>query len=259
MRYLIVGLLMLSGALLSACQTGIPGESDFSGHEAYNPKAAQINVRLGLSYLQVKSMQRAKRKLIRALEQDPKSAQANGAMAYYLEVTENKPRAEAYYRKAIKLADEKGAALNNYGAFLCRQKQQAKAEQYFMRAVQVPTFVRSSEAYENAGLCALETPNLAKAQRYFKMAVAQDPKRRTSLYELTHIAVQQHRFALAKQTLKQYSQLGALDLAGAKLGLIIARKLGDPDQAATYAMMIQRIKSQAKAKAAKLDHATKEV
>ena len=50
-------------------------------------KAAQLNVQLGLGYLQRQNVERAKTRLLKALEQAPNSPIALDAMAYYLEVT----------------------------------------------------------------------------------------------------------------------------------------------------------------------------
>lgn len=253
MRYQRLITIVTIFLFLSACQSSGSHEPDDSSQTQHNPAAAAFNVQLGLSYLNEKLMERSKHKLLKALEQDPNSATTNGAMAYYLEVTANIPQADAYYRKAISFAEDKGPALNNYGGFLCRQKQYQNAEQYFLRAVAVPTYVRSSEAYENAGLCELKLPNIAKAKQYFQRALEQDPKRSSSLYELARLALEENQLTLAKQYLNQYSQSGELDLTGAELGLKIARRVGESDQAATYVMMIQKFKQQAKATADQQD------
>src|SRR5690242_7983555 len=84
-------------------------------------KAASYNVQLGLGYLKQGDRPRAKKKLLTALEQEPTSADVNSAMAYYFEQTGEQNQAEKYYLKAITLSGNKGAQLNNYGAFLCRQ------------------------------------------------------------------------------------------------------------------------------------------
>jgi type IV pilus assembly protein PilF len=117
-----------------------------------NHNAAEINSRLGLYYLSKGNMDSAKEKLLTALKDDPKSVTANDSMAYFLEITNDPKNAEKYYLNAIKIAENKGAACNNYGTFLYRQHRFSEALQYFTLAINDPTYVSSEKAKENARL-----------------------------------------------------------------------------------------------------------
>jgi len=164
-----IGMLFLT-LILNACQTQSVVPNPF-----YNPEAAAYNVQLGLSYLSQGNRQRAKEKLLKGLKQDPGSPSANDAMAYYLEITGDKENARKYYEKAMFLAHGKGASLNDYGAFLCRQGQYEDAEKYFKRAANDPDYINTALAYENAGFCALAKPDKTLAKYYFEKALMQDP------------------------------------------------------------------------------------
>lgn len=170
---------------------------------------AKINTRLGLAYLERHDMQRAKQKLLLALEQGPEVPEAWYSMAYLLEATGNKEQAGHYYLKAIHLAPERGDALNNYGTFLCRSGAYQAAVQQFLKAVQDPNYLELAAAYENAGLCSMKIPNANAAMQYFKKALAEDPKRSTSLIELAELNYQQKNYALSRYELDQYLQLAA--------------------------------------------------
>ena len=112
-------ILVLSSVLLFGCQSQPQAVSTYAPPSHKNlPKAASINAQLGLAYMQRGNNRRAKQKLVIALKQDPKSATVNDSMAYYLEMTGSVAEADAYYRRALKLASGKGAPLNNYGAYL---------------------------------------------------------------------------------------------------------------------------------------------
>lgn len=165
---------------------------DISSQNHHNPKASAYNVQLGLAYLQQGNQQRAKQKLLTAIEEAPESASANDALAYYFENVQNITEAENYYQRAIQLSHQSGAALNNYGAFLCRQKQYKRANEYFLNAIRDSSYLNTGLAYENAGLCAVAQKNTIKAKHYFQMALAQDPHLEQSLYELAQIASQNH-------------------------------------------------------------------
>lgn len=187
---------------LVACQKGDP-ERDEIDIKARNNKASEINTQLGLSYLNQGDVQRAKRKLLTALEQAPKSPDVNGAVAYYFEKTGEKSKANEFYHKALSFSNNKGPQLNNYGAFLCRQGHYQQAESFFINATKDTHYVNTAGAFENAGLCALAVPNIAKAEFYFKKALEQDPKRQKSMIELMKITFNKKNY---KETVKMASQ-----------------------------------------------------
>src|SRR5207248_325221 len=120
----------------------------------YDPvAAAKTNARLGLVYLQKGLYPASKERLLTSIQEDPKIAAGWYSMAYYLEKTGNLQQAEKYYRKAIEVEPHSGAALNNYGTFLCRTHQYQAAIAEFIKAAHERTYLDSAGAYENAGTC----------------------------------------------------------------------------------------------------------
>src|SRR5262249_38232913 len=146
-------------------------------------------------------------KLLLAMKQDPHSSLAVGAMAYYWEVTGNNLLADQYYRKAIVLNPSSGRAQNNYGVFLCRNKQYKKSEKYLLAAANDVKYVQTAASFENAGLCALGIPDDNRAITYFKKALAEDPNRPTSYYELAKLYKKHKMFSLAQQYYNRYKMI----------------------------------------------------
>lgn len=204
-------------------------------------KAASYNVQLGLGYLKQGDRPRAKKKLLTALEQEPKSPDVNSAMAYYLEQTNELEPAKKYYLKALSFASNGGAQLNNYGAFLCRQDDYKKAEHYFLRAANDLHYVHTAGAYENAGLCALSVPNTAKARLYFTKALNQDPIRKVSFYELIKIEIKEGRNVEAYTLLRKYPNLVLNDRILLSLAKEISVKVGQYNVAVEYENNIKNI------------------
>lgn len=147
-------------------------------------QTARINAQLGIAYLQKNDMQRAKQKLLLSLAQTPSIPEPWYAMAWFLEVTGNKPQAKIYYLKAIAISPQHGAAKNNYGAFLCRSGHYQAAIQQFLLAAHDPNYLNPAAAYENAGLCAKKIPDNKKSAHYFQQALKHDPTRQVSRQEL---------------------------------------------------------------------------
>lgn len=200
LRYLLLGLILL---VLQACQYNNEPSHVFFSQKSKHPEAALRHMQLGLAYLNQGDRVRAKQKLMRALEEAPNSASVNAAIGYFMEQTGEIKQARFYYDKAVR-CEPSGAHLNNYGAFLCRNKQYIKAEHYFKKAIQDKQYIHTATVYENAGFCALASANDKKAVHYFKQALLHDPLRKQSLYELVRIEVKLGQYHLALANLTQY-------------------------------------------------------
>lgn len=151
--------------------------------------AARTNARLGLAYLQEGLYPASKERLLTSIQEDPHIAAGWYGMGYYLEKTGNPQLAKKYYLKAIDVEPHSGAALNNYGTFLCRMHQYQAAIVAFIKAAHERTYLNSATAYENAGICALKIPNDAMAIYYFHRAIANNPNTPGALLNLARLRV----------------------------------------------------------------------
>lgn len=238
----IIGLLSLFSILLmTACSQKISesGVDEVKPKKSKNVKAAELNIQMGLEYLRQGNMSRAKQKLVTASEQAPNSPDAAGALAYYFEKTGSEDIAKRYYLRALKLAPGKGAQLNNYGAFLCRQGQFQEANKYFESASRDLNYLNSSGALENAGLCALEIPNITMAKRYFKHAIEQDPRRVKSYYELTKLALDAKHYKEAFTWIERFQRTNALRPDMTFLAYQTAIKSGENKKAETFEWILK--------------------
>lgn len=236
MRIRKVVLMALITTMVSSC---VKDSLEDEVQAKANRKASGLNVALGLGYLEQGDVQRSKRKLLLAMKQAPKSAKAAGAFAYYLEKTGEKRQAQDFYLKAIRFGGSKGPQLNNYGAYLCREGKYIEAIGYFNRASRDLHYENSAGALENAGLCAVEIPNLSLAESYFKKALEQDPRRLNSIYELAKISFGYKRYDGALKYVQQFEKEGAIQPAVAWLGYQAASKLGQGKKADNYAWILR--------------------
>lgn len=197
-------------------------------------RAASYNVQLGLGYLRQGDRPRAKKKLLLALEQEPKSPDVNSALGYYFEQTNEQEQAEKYYLKALSFSANAGAQLNNYGTFLCRQGDYKKAEHYFLKAIADMHYINTAGAYENAGLCALSANTSDQARLYFTKALSQDPSRKTSLYELVKLESNAGQVKDAYDLIQKHPDLVLSDRELLVLAKEVSEKAGHSDIAAEY-------------------------
>jgi type IV pilus assembly protein PilF len=116
--------------------------------------AAEINLKLALAYLNRQETALAKEKLLVAQKQDHDNPLVWYVTGYFLEKTDTANAAQQAYLHAIKLSPHNGAAHNDYGAFLCRQKRYDEAVRQFLLATKDPDYLYVNAAYHNASLCA---------------------------------------------------------------------------------------------------------
>jgi len=166
--------------------------------------AAKVNVQLGMAYLERKDIQRARQKLILALDQAPNLPEAWYAMGYFLEMMDEGPAANRYYQKSLALGPHRGDVLNNYGTYVCRLGRYQEAIPYFMKAIADKTYLDPSSAYENAALCAMKIPALSQAENYFQHALAENPNRYSALLGLGEVYFMQKKYAFAHEKLQEF-------------------------------------------------------
>lgn len=190
-------------------------------------KAAKLNLELGVGYLKQEQISRAKAKFNHAKELAPHLPEVHYTYGYFLERVGENEDAEKAYQKAISLNAKDGNGHNMYGAFLCRNHKYKDAEKEFLRAVDDPNFNLTGETYENAGLCVLQIPDVAKAAEYFEKGLRYDMGRSKSLLELAILKFQMNKPLEAKEYYSRYSQLAKPNARSLLLGLELAKHFGD--------------------------------
>jgi len=233
-------LLIGASLVMSAC-TYVP-VNDLD--PARKIKASNINVQLGIGYLQQNNLEVANQKLNRALIQNPKSATAHNAYGILQERLLQYDVAEKHYKIGAELDVANSQANNNYGAFLCKRGRQAESEKYFLIALKQPLYKTPEFAYTNAGVCMEQIQQDDKAEKYLKKALAARSNFSTALINLAKLYFKQgkntesllylKRFNLVKNSTakslwleaRNYLELGNINVANKKID---ALKQGFPN------------------------------
>ena len=194
--------LMIVLPVLSACVT-VGGD-----RPSQQEKASDINVQLGIGYLQQNNLEQANDKLLKALRQNPDSASAHNAYAILQERLLQNDKAAYHYKKATTLDPEDSQANNNYGTFLCRNGEEAKSETYFLRALKNPLYKTPEFAYTNAALCLLKIDKTVKAKEYLRKALAARNNFPTALLEMADLEFKEENYRRSKLFSDQYQLVG---------------------------------------------------
>jgi len=211
-----------------------------SGPLHSNPQtAADLNAQLGLAYMEQGNNEEALKKLLHALELNPDSPTANHYIAELYRKLGKNDKAETHYRKALSLTPNNPMLLNNYGVFLCSQGHYDAAVKKFLAAVKQPFYKTPEVAYDNAGLCALEIPDAAKAEEYFRSALRLNPRMPDALYELADLSFKQKKYLHARAFVQRYLDVAQPNPQVLWLGVRVERKLGDAAAAGGYAKQLK--------------------
>lgn len=228
--------------LLVALSTTLVSCATVTEKKAFDEtKASDINVQLGIGYLQQNNLEVANQKLNRALSQNPNSAVAHNALGILQERLKKIDEAEFYYKKATELDPKNSQASNNYGAFLCRQNRQKESELYFLQAVKQPLYRTPEFAYTNAAVCLMQIEEYDRAQEHLVKALAARSNFANALINMADIHVRKQsyddalvylsRFNLVKNPTsrslwleaKSYLALNKIDFAEAKIEVLTSK------------------------------------
>lgn len=229
--------------LLAALALGVSGcVSTSTGPvqtEASAKQAAKYNVELGVAYMRQGNRDLAMQKLQRAIDQNPDLPAAHTAIALLYEQIGDIKDADKHYRKALRINSDDPTTLNNYGAFLCRNGEPKKAEQYFVRAAKNPLYPTPEAAYTNAGICARQIPDLGDAEKYFRSALRINANFTDALWQMARLSFDQGKHLQTRAFLQRF--MAKTDsMAPEVLWLAIRneRALGDSAAADKYGRLL---------------------
>ncbi len=219
--------------LLAGCQNNAI-RSDDEG-ELNRKRLAALNVQLGAGYMREGRYDVALERLNKALQYDPKSADAHTVMAVLHERIGQPDEAERYYRKAVDLQPDNGEARNNLGTFLCRQQKFEQAEAHFRAAWTNPFYKTPVVALTNAGSCAMKAGRQEQAERYLRQAVRLDPVFPDALFLLARLLHEQGEHFKARAFMQRYEATGQVRPDAYWLAYRIEHALGDQRASRAYA------------------------
>jgi type IV pilus assembly protein PilF len=210
-----------------------------SSQPRHGESPAEINARLGLSYMQQGNYEVALEKLQRALEQDANLPAAHHYIAALYNSIRNFELADHHYRRAIRLSPNDPALLNNFGVFLCEQERFREAEERFVRAAGIPGYQRPEEAWQNAAFCMLRVPDSRKAEDYFRQALAINPLLPGALYQASLLNFESGELMQARAFLQRYEAISRHNAQTLWLGVRIEHALNNLPAADDYARQLR--------------------
>lgn len=250
----LIVLLLAATALLSGCSrlTFVRPEM---GREDFRRTAPEVNVRTddrdkgsasvlllvrqGQHQLASGDLDAAGKIARQAVGQAPDSAPAHTLLALVEDRRGNTRGAGDHYRRAVELAPNQGAMLNNYGTWLCGQGQALESLSWFEKAWQDASYPSPSVALANAGACAHQAGAGDRAALYLTRAIELDPANPVALGTMAEREFRAGRAFQARAFSQRRLAAAPADPDALLLASQIEEKLGDKVAAARYVQQLR--------------------
>ncbi len=206
------------GLALGAC-AGTPPPSETGG-------AAELNLKLGVGYMQAGYFDVALEKLQKALDYGPDLAEAHNAIAVLYEETGDDELAEHHYRRAIELDPAYVLARMNYGRYLCSHGRPQAGEAQFLDAASDAEPDVRDRLYAGAGSCARRVPAPSRAEEHLRRALEVNPRHAPALLELADLSHETGRDLQARAFLQRFHARAGYSAQSLHLGIRIEEALG---------------------------------
>ena len=157
--------LLLLALLVSSCQSvkTTNGESTDNG----TVELVQRHLDLAIGYLRNRDYQRAKEKLSKALDIEPKNADLHATYGLVFQLEGETDLAEEYFKQAVRYDPQSAQIRNSYGAFLFSEKRFHEAVDQLSKASEDRFYPNRPMVFENLGVAYNRIGDPEKAEYAF--------------------------------------------------------------------------------------------
>jgi type IV pilus assembly protein PilF len=202
-------------------------------------QAANLNLQLGVAYMQNGNLQVAEQKLQKAVEENPHDPQIHSALALLYVRIGNDAKANTEYKESLRLAPGDPDVLNSYGVYLCGKGRTDEGVKYFTQSAQNPLYRTPWAAYTNAGLCLHDAKRVPESEQYFLRAVSFKPNFEPAVVQLGSVEIEQAHPADAARLVREYLAIAPATADVLMIGWRAAQLQSDQDASARYAKRLQ--------------------
>lgn len=241
--YAILTVVLLS---LGACATDPGARKELEIPVAQRSPAndeqqrAKIHTDLGMLYLQQERFEVALEEAKLALAADSSYALAYSLLGMTYMALNDMRTAEENLQRALSYAPQDPEINNNYGWYLCQNKQEKRAVEYFQRALSNPFYKTPAIPNTNAGICLLRIKDYAAAAAYLNKAWQIDPGNVIAVYWLAEMHYRQGNYQDSRQLLHELSKMMDPTAETLWLSIRVERKLGDREAEARLVSQLRR-------------------
>lgn len=226
---LSVALLCLSGCVTET--SSVTRNNPSAKNTVSSQDAAKTRIALAMQYLNAGNTTQAKFNLEKAASFAPHLTEVHYALAYYYEKVGEQQWAKKAYLKALALNPDDPNALNNYGTFLCRIEDYDGARAQLLKAINIPSYLRVAQSYENLALCAVKQDKFDLALEYLENAVQHNGRSQSALIGLAALFYAKSDLHQAENILEAYRNRGFMSARALLLEHLLHQRMGHLERA----------------------------
>jgi type IV pilus assembly protein PilF len=206
---------------------------------------AELYVKMAEEYYKRGQTEVAFRRAQQAIAADESYPRAHIWLAFLLDALRQPGEAGKHYQRGVELAPNNPDILTAYASFLCRERKHAEADAYFKKALASPIYTTPWIAMTNAGNCAAEAGDSAKAETYYRSAIQANARFSDPLVKLGELAMKRGDAKAAKDYIDSYFKPEtartnpSVSYTALGIGAQAERKLGNQQRAAYYEKALQ--------------------
>lgn len=204
MKVRLVTVSVIALALIAGCASE-PITKQTDSMPSHQQKA-DARIELAKGYLKQRNLSRAKENLDKALQHAPKYYRTLLTQADYFKQVNEPEKARRTYQTALYYHRDNSYVLNDYAVFLCSQQQYQRANQYFVRATENPSYPHIASSYANAAYCALKGRDTELAIEHFRRSLSYQPDDLRTLFHLVELEIAHGYFEPARARLIRAQQ-----------------------------------------------------
>lgn len=168
-----------------------PDESDLH-------RRANARLQLAVAYFSDAQYKTALEEVKRALDAEPKMAEAYNVRGLIYAAMGENAKAEESYKRALELKPQDADTMHNYGWYLCMQKRYAEAQAQFIDALAQPQYRGIARTTLAQGVCEARAGQLVEAERTLGRAFALEPGNPTVAINLAEVLFQRGEYERAR-------------------------------------------------------------
>jgi type IV pilus assembly protein PilF len=231
-------LLLCIAAILAACVQAPVDDGDAGKQNARN--RARAHTDLARAYYGAGQYEVALEEVRAALAaEDDYVPAVNQLGLIYLALGQTEA-AQKQLQHAIKLAPNDPSVNNNYGLLLCSLGDEAEAMRYFNKALNDPLYRTPEYAYVNAGICAKNMGDYARATQFLGRALALSPDQPQALFHMADLAYGSGDYRNARRYITRHLQVVIPGLDALWLAARTENKLGNSVSLEAYGAQLNR-------------------
>jgi type IV pilus assembly protein PilF len=234
--------LALAAVMLAGCGAMGTHSDDATGALGTEVPASKADIYVALAgeYYARGQMDIALQRANQALDEDSGNANAQLINALIYQRLGETAKAEEFFKRAVELDPKDPTIRNAWGAYFCSQKRYAEADAQFQLALDNPLYPSPWVARTNAGICAKDAGNRAKAQGYLHQALTANPNFGPAMLTLAELELSQGDARSASALLTRYFNTSPPTAQALGLGVRVERQLGNKKLAKSYAAVLKQ-------------------